>query len=366
MEGLVNDMAKDPLIARLQSFRGRRVLITGHTGFKGAWLTLWLLELGAEVIGIALDPPTQPNLFDAIDVGSNIADLRHDIRETDALEKIFRATQPEIVFHLAAQPLVRPSYSLARETFDINVMGTVSVLDVVRKTESVRVVIHVGTDKVYENFDQNRPFSETDPLGGHDPYSASKAAAEIVFQSFVRSFYRVAGRPFTASGRAGNVLGGGDWAKDRIVPDAVRALAEKRPIPVRNPDSTRPWQHVLEALSGYLTLAARLMSRDERAVGSWNFGPPKSNVKTVRELVESLIASWWGTWIHEPDANSGHEAKLLALSCEKAQRELDWNSRWNFAETIDRVARWYKGYFDGCSARELCLKDILDYMQGSP
>ncbi len=339
------------------------MLVTGHTGFKGSWLTIWLRELGAEVSGIALDPHTTPSLFDAARCADGIADYRQDIRDAAAVARIFASVKPEVVLHLAAQPLVRASYTQSRETFDINVMGTVNVMEAARDTESVRALVHVGTDKVYENIEQERGYKESDSLGGHDPYSASKAAAEIVFQSYQRSFFNVKGRPLAASGRAGNVIGGGDWAKDRIVPDAVRALSEGKPVPVRNPTSTRPWQHVLEALSGYLTLASDLLAGNLHALGSWNFGPPDDNVKQVGDLVKSLVAFWGsGSWEHTPEPGAVHEAKLLTLSCEKAARELNWHPRWDFEETTRRVVGWFKAFHTGQDAALLCRRDIAAYM----
>lgn len=366
MEGVVVvAMGSVALAERLKPLRGRRVLVTGHTGFKGSWLTLWLRELGADVIGVALDPPTSPSLFDAARCADGIKDYRQDIRDAAAVAKIFTAEQPDVVMHLAAQPLVRASYTQSRETFEINVMGTVNVMEAARDTKSVHAFVHVGTDKVYENIEQSRGYRESDPLGGHDPYSASKAAAEIAFQSYSRSFFNVNDRPLAASGRAGNVIGGGDWAKDRIVPDAMRALAEGRAIPVRNPASTRPWQHALEALSGYLILAAELLGGNKRASGSWNFGPPDDNVKRVDDLVTELVSSWGsGSWEHTPEPGAVHEAKLLTLSCEKAERELGWKPRWDFKETIGRVANWYKAVQANGDAAELCRRDIRDYMAG--
>lgn len=353
------------LSKRLAPLKGKRVLVTGHTGFKGSWLTLWLRELGADVVGIALNPPTSPALYDVARCGEGVTDYRQDIRDAGAVARIFEETAPQVVLHLAAQPLVRASYTQSRETFDINVMGTVNVMEAVRDTDSVLAFVHVGTDKVYENVEQVRGYRESDPLGGHDPYSASKAAAEIAFQSYQRSFFNVKGRPCAASGRAGNVIGGGDWAKDRIVPDAIRALEEGHPIPVRNPKSTRPWQHVLEALSGYLTLAAELLSGNEKALGSWNFGPPDDNVKQVGELVQELVGVWGsGSWQHTPEPGAVHEAKLLTLSCEKAERELGWAPRWDFRETVRRVGSWYKAVQSGGDAAALCRTDIHDYMNG--
>lgn len=358
-------MTGSKLAERLAVLKGRRVLLTGHTGFKGSWLTLWLRELGAEVSGIALDPPTSPSLFDDARCGEGIQDFRQDIRDASAVAQIVNEVQPEVVLHLAAQPLVRASYRQSRETFEINVMGTINVMEAVRDTESVVAFVHVGTDKVYENIEQMRSYRENDPLGGHDPYSASKAAAEIAFQSYHRSFFAVHARPLAASGRAGNVIGGGDWAEDRIVPDAMRALIENRSIPVRNPASTRPWQHVLEALSGYLTLAGELLMGNQQALGSWNFGPPDDNVKRVDDLINAFIRYWGdGNWTHTPDPGAVHEAKLLTLSCEKAQHDLDWRPRWDFDDTIKRVAEWYKDYQSGADSADLCRRDIHAYMEG--
>lgn len=374
MEGLVKSTSPGPgdesrpkttmtASSQFGVYAGQRVLLTGHTGFKGSWLALWLRELGAEVMGLALEPPTAPALFEEARVAKGLRDCRQDIRDHQGVARLMAEWAPDIVFHLAAQPLVRASYSQSRDTFDINVMGTVNVMEAVRDTPSVRVLVHVGTDKVYENREVPDGYRESDPLGGHDPYSASKAAAEIAFQSYHRSFFRINRRPLAASGRAGNVIGGGDWARDRIVPDAVRALAEGRSISVRNPASTRPWQHVLEALSGYLTLGAALLRGDESACGSWNFGPPEDNVQRVDDLVRDLIKAWGdGAWSHTPEAGAVHEAKLLTLCCEKAARELNWRPRWNFDETTRRVALWYKKYYGGADAQELCLHDIRDYM----
>ena len=350
----------------LSVYRGVRVLVTGHTGFKGSWLVIWLRELGAEVTGLALDPVTAPNLFTAGDVAKGIRDLRVDIRDHAALASAVKAAGPDAVFHLAAQPLVRESYTLSRETMDINFMGSVHVFEAVRATPSVRALVHVSTDKCYENREVPHGYREDDPLGGHDPYSASKAAAEIAFQSYSRSFFRVEGRPGAASGRAGNVIGGGDWARDRIVPDAMRSLARGESIPVRNPGATRPWQHVLEALSGYLTLGAHLLRGQALAQGSWNFGPAEGNVKTVRELVETVLPVWGsGAWHHLREEKPPHESSLLMLSCEKARRELGWTPRWDFPETICRTVTWYRDFGRGKAARDLCLRDVRDYMGSS-
>lgn len=347
----------------LAIYRGTRVLVTGHTGFKGSWLTIWLRDLGAQVTGLALDPVTDPSLFREGGVADGIRDLRVDIRDHEALAAAVAAARPDVVFHLAAQPLVRESYTLSRETMDINFMGSVHLFEAARAVDSVRALVHVSTDKCYENREVPHGYREDDPLGGHDPYSASKAAAEIAFQSYSRSFFRVSGRPMAASGRAGNVIGGGDWARDRIVPDAMRSLAKGESIPVRNPGATRPWQHVLEALSGYLTLGAHLLHGETDVQGSWNFGPADGNVKTVRELVETVLPVWGsGAWHHLREEKAPHEASLLMLSCEKARAELGWTPRWDFPETIRRTVSWYRDFSQGRPARELCLRDIRDYM----
>lgn len=344
-------------------YRGTRVLVTGHTGFKGSWLTVWLRELGAHVTGIALDPTTTPSLFAEAKVGEGIRDSRVDIRDHAALKAAVAGASPDVVFHLAAQPLVRESYTLSRETMDINFMGSVHLFEAVRAAPTVRALVHVSTDKCYENREVPKGYREEDPLGGHDPYSASKAAAEIAFQSYSRSFFQVEGRPLAASGRAGNVIGGGDWARDRIVPDAVRSLVQGQAIPVRNPGAIRPWQHVLEALSGYMTLGAHLLHGEADAQGAWNFGPAEGNVRTVRELVEAVLPVWGsGTWHHLREEKAPHEASLLMLSCEKARRELDWLPRWDFPETLRRTVSWYREFHEGRSARELCVRDIRDYM----
>lgn len=348
----------------LSGLSGRRVLVTGHTGFKGSWLSLWLAELGAQVHGIALDPPTTPNLFAMARVGRVVQDRRLDIREHRKLKQLVARIRPELILHLAAQPLVRASYATARDTFDTNMMGSVHVFEAAREVSSVRALVHVSTDKCYENRERPRGYRETDPLGGHDPYSASKAAAEIAFQSYGRSFFAVHGRPMAASGRAGNVIGGGDWAADRIVPDAIRALAADRPVPVRNPASVRPWQHVLEALSGYLVLSARLLEGDARAAGAWNFGPSARSVRTVRDLAGEIVRAWGrGAWKHVRSRGAPHEAALLMLDCSKAHRQLAWRPRWDFATTIARTVDWYKACHAGADARDLCLRDIRAYME---
>jgi len=340
--------------------------MTGHTGFKGSWLSLWLSRLGARVTGVALDPPTRPALFDEAGAADFLEDVRSDITTLSSLVAVTQAARPELVIHMAAQPLVRRSYAAAVETFAVNLMGSVHVYEAARQTESVKALVHVSTDKCYENFGRGAACREDDPLGGHDPYSASKAAAEIAFSSFQRSFFQPDGRMLAASGRAGNVIGGGDWSEDRIVPDCVRALARGEAIPVRNPESTRPWQHVLEALSGYLTLAGRLLAGDRSAVGAWNFGPDSESVKTVEDLVTAVIREWGeGRWVHTREPAAAHEAPLLGLDCRKAREQLGWRPVWGFEETVRRTSAWYKALRDGVPARDLCFSDIADYMRQS-
>jgi CDP-glucose 4,6-dehydratase len=347
----------------LAVFAGRRILITGHTGFKGSWLVQWMHRLGAEVSGIALDPITEPNLFDAAELKQLCQDFRVDLRDHEAVRATVQSIQPDLVFHLAAQPLVRESYRFARETFDINVMGSVHLFEAVRQCPSVKVLVHVGTDKVYANEEWDYGYREVDPLGGHDPYSASKAAAELAFHAYQHSFFYPQGTVRAASGRAGNVIGGGDWAKDRIVPDAIRSLQRGEAIPLRNPNSTRPWQHVLEALSGYMTLGALLLRQDDRALGSWNFGPRAESIYTVKGLIDAMLPVWGGgSWVHAGDPNAPHEAGALTLCTDKARQRIGWEPKWDFKETIRRTVMWYRGYQDGKSARSLCREDVDAYM----
>ena len=332
-------------------YNGKKVLITGHTGFKGSWLCEWLLALGAEVHGYALEPPTKPSLFGQLRLAGRIASHTiGDVRDLPALVRTMRRAKPDFIFHLAAQPLVRLSYEKPAETFEVNVMGTVNVLEAARRvfgrTQSGRQVsvICITTDKVYENNEKGRPFRETDPFGGHDPYSASKGACEIAISSYRRSFFGTPDSPvWVASARAGNVIGGGDWAKDRIVPDAIRALRRGEAIPVRNKASTRPWQHVLEPLSGYLTLGAALAARArfDEVCGGFNFGPnPRAN-RMVKELVEEMLKWEVGSWVDKSDPNAVHEAGLLNLDIRKARRILGWRPRWGFAKTIAETMGWY-------------------------
>jgi len=340
-------------------WRGRHVLLTGHTGFKGAWMALWLARMGANVTGISLPPEGRPNLFEAAAV-SNLVQSHHtlDIRQASELEAQVQAARPEIVLHLAAQALVRRSYAAPVETFATNVMGTAHLLQAIRKTESVRAAVMVTTDKVYANQEWAWPYREGDPLGGHDPYSASKAACEIVIDSFRKSFLATTGVR-VASARAGNVIGGGDCSEDRLLPDAVRAWQRGAPLEIRRPDAVRPWQHVLEPLSAYLVLAQALWE-GKAADGAYNFGPPAHEAATVRTVVEMAQATWgtaapvvWG-----PGDAGPHEAGLLALEVAKARQMLGVRPRWNLAQSVRRTMDWYRCHANGQYAAALCLSDI--------
>jgi len=343
-------------------WEGRGVLITGHTGFKGAWLAFWLQRLGARVCGIALAPHTQPSLFDELDLGSLIADHRCDIRNLPELEEITQSFAPEVVFHLAAQPIVLEAYRNPPETFHTNVLGSVNVFEAVRRTPSVRVLIHVSSDKCYLPDASGGPYREDHPLGGADPYSASKAAADIALGSYLRTLFPSDGRVLAASVRAGNVIGGGDWAAHRILPDAARALSRGAPVPVRNPGHVRPWQHVLDALCGYLTLAAGLLEKREELVGAWNFGPDARDEHSVQELVEAFIRYWGeGRWERKDIPGTAHESRRLTLDSTRARRELGWRPRWDFSAAVRRTAEWYRRFYAGEPATELCLWDISEY-----
>lgn len=342
----------------LESYRGKRVFVTGHTGFKGSWLCEMLLMAGAEVHGYALRPPTRPSLFRQLKLADRIC--RHttgDVRDLKKLTAALRAARPDFVFHLAAQPIVRESYRIPRETFDVNVMGTVNVLEAIRRIAFRKPVsvVCVTTDKCYENDNSGRAFREDDPLGGADPYSASKGACEIAIAAYRRSFF-AEGDVSVASARAGNVIGGGDWAADRIVPDAMRAFLAGRTLAVRNRRSTRPWQHVLEPLYGYLSLGLA------RCGGAFNFGPDEATVKTVGELVKELGRVFpSGRVVYGSDPGAVAEAKLLRLDSGKAKRELGWEPRWNFRTTVAKTAQWYADAARGTSPRQITDAQIAEY-----
>jgi CDP-glucose 4,6-dehydratase len=357
MEGL------ELTVVSAQFWSGRRVLVTGHTGFKGGWLSLWLHSLGADVHGLALDPPTDPSLFEAASIAELLAsDARVDIRDREAVRDAVRGVAPEIVLHLAAQPLVRASYEFPLETYATNVMGTAHVLDALRGLDSVRVAVSVTTDKVYENVERLGGYRENEPLGGYDPYSSSKAAAELVTAAYRRSFLAEQGVA-VATARAGNVIGGGDWATDRLVPDALAAFARSRPVEIRNPSAVRPWQHVLEPLSGYLLLAERLAETGGDDVAeAWNFGPDADDAMPVRDIVDRMAALWGGgaSWISD-DGDNPHEAGLLGLDAGKAATRLGWRPRWSLDDALAATVDWQRAYLAGASPRETSLAQIAAY-----
>lgn len=338
---------------------GKRVLLTGHTGFKGAWLSIWLGRLGAEVTGIALPPATEPSLFALARPDLKESHFQ-DIREAANLAELVQATSPDIVMHLGAQALVRPSYQDPLGTFATNVLGTANLLEAVRWVSSARVVVAITTDKVYRNLEHAFPYRETDHLGGHDPYSASKAASEIVISSYRDSFLREKGVAI-ASARAGNVIGGGDWSADRLLPDAVRAWQSGKTLSIRRPEAKRPWQHVLEPLSAYLVLAERLW--DDPSLGdAFNFGPISHEAAPVRQVIEIARASYGRGEVQYGDGSEGpHEAGWLALETAKARHMLGIEPRWSLAEAVDRTMKWYRAQNDGADVRSLCEAEIAEY-----
>lgn len=337
-------------------WRGRRVLLTGHTGFKGGWLAMMLHRLGAEVTGIGLAPNTTPSLYEVADVTDICQSRFCDIRDREALTRLVREARPEVVLHLAAQPLVRASYREPVETFATNVMGTVHLLEALRGAADCRVAVMVTTDKVYENREWPWPYREVDALGGHDPYSASKAASEIAIASYRTAFLREAGIAL-ASARAGNVIGGGDWSEDRLLPDAVRAWQADKALVIRNPASVRPWQHVIEPLVGYLVLAQALWERPDLA-GPWNFGPDTSQSASVRDVIEIARCAWGEADVVYGENTGPHEAGRLTLETAKARELLDVRPRWDLEESVRRTVVWYRRLQEGAPARALCEDDI--------
>lgn len=334
----------EDLVKGLQEFyKGKNVLVTGHTGFKGTWLTRTLLILGAKVCGYSLDVPTDPSMFVMTDTHSKIQDIRGDVRNLDYLSRAFGKVQPEIVFHLAAQPIVRQSYKDPVETYSTNVMGSVNVLEAVRQFSSVRSIVNVTTDKVYENKEWIWGYRESETLCGYDPYSNSKSCSELVTYSYRNAFFGHEGAPSVSTARSGNVIGGGDFAKDRIIPDSVRAVMDKQQLVVRNPNSIRPYQHVLECLSGYLILAM-LQYSEKKLEGAYNFGPNEDGCATTGTLADLFFTAWEsGSWQIQGDGGP-HEANFLRLDCSKAKHNLGWAPRWGIAEAVRQTVLWYKKY----------------------
>ena len=343
-------------------WRGKRVFLTGHTGFKGSWLSLWLQSLGAEVHGLALEPPTTPNLFTVAQVTSGMArSTIGDIRDLATVQQAMQASQADIVIHMAAQPLVRLSYAEPVETYATNVMGTVHLLESARHTPSVKAVVVVTTDKCYENKEWLWGYREDEPMGGHDPYSNSKGCAELVTSAYRRSFFQEKGIAL-ASARAGNVIGGGDWAADRLVPDILRAFEQNQPVIIRNPIATRPWQHVLEPLSGYLGLAERLYSDGQTFAEGWNFGPKEDDARPVQWIVEHMVNSWGNgaSWQQDGGVHP-HEANYLKLDISKAKARLGWQPHWPLATALAHITTWHQAWLANDDMKKLCLAQIQQY-----
>jgi CDP-glucose 4,6-dehydratase len=343
-------------------WKGKKVFITGHTGFKGSWLSLWLQDCGAILTGYALAPNTQPNLFDAALVANGMESVIGDVKDLEKITKTMSDFSPDVVIHMAAQPLVRLSYKNPVDTYSTNVMGTVNLLEAVRKTPSVKAVVNVTTDKCYENKEWIWGYREHEPMGGHDPYSNSKGCSELITAAYRSSFFNYSGSAKIASGRAGNVIGGGDWAEDRLIPDIFRAFGNKKPVVVRNPSATRPWQHVLEPLSGYLVLAERLYNDGDDYAEGWNFGPEDGDVKQVKQIIEYLVERWGAgaSWIHDK-SDQPHEAQLLKLDISKAKKILKWVPRWSLFRALDSIIVWEKAWVNGEDIKALTLAQIRDY-----
>jgi CDP-glucose 4,6-dehydratase len=349
-------------------WKDKHVFLTGHTGFKGSWLCLWLHLRGAHVTGYALAPPTTPSLFELAGINATITSIIADIRDADTLTAALHQAAPDIVIHMAAQPLVRDSYKIPVDTYSINVMGTVNLLEAVRTCPSVRAVVNVTTDKVYENHEWVWGYRETEPFGGHDPYSNSKACSELVTSAYRSSYFNPGEydrhRVAVATARAGNVIGGGDWATDRLIPDIIRAVLADEPVKIRNPHSIRPWQHVLEPLSGYLTLAQKLYESGPEFAEGWNFGPSDDDAKPVGWIVQTICSLWGANARFELDSGDHpHEAHYLKLDCSKAHMRLDWQPRWDLETALHRIIEWVQVYNAAGDLRGCCMEQIKGYEQ---
>ncbi len=342
-------------------WRGKRVLLTGHTGFKGSWIALWLQSMEVDLHGMGLAPPTNPALFDVARVAEGMDHQITDIRDYEKVHYLVAAIRPEIIIHMAAQPLVRLSYQQPIDTYATNVMGTVHVLEAARQAGSVRAIVNVTTDKCYDNKEWVWGYREDEPMGGHDPYSSSKGCAELVSNAYRKSFFGAEGVAM-ATARAGNVIGGGDWAADRLVPDVLRALGKREPVQIRNPHAVRPWQHVLEPLSGYLLLAERLWDDGPTYAEGWNFGPRDEDAQPVQWIVEQLCTSWGqgARWVRQP-GDHPHEASYLKLDISKARQRLDWAPRWSLQNALTRITEWHQAWLGGADMRALCLQQIHQY-----
>ena len=348
-------------------WKGKKVFLTGHTGFKGSWMAIWLNAMGAKTMGYSLEAPSTPSLFEVAKVSEFCQTQIADIRDLSTLTKAIAGFEPDLVIHMAAQSLVRPSYEAPVETYATNVMGTVHLLEACRNKKNLKAIVNVTSDKCYENRELNLPFKESDPMGGLDPYSSSKGCAELVARAYFHSFFKKTNQGL-ASVRAGNVIGGGDWAVDRLIPDCVRALAKQEIVAIRNPQSLRPWQLVLEPLCGYLLVAEKLWQDPSTYSQGWNFGPELEDIKPVSWLSDQMIKQWGsGTWQDVSDASQPHEAKVLKLDSALAQQKLQWRPRYKLPQAIEKSVDWYKRFYQGESAHRLCLEQIDAYvrMEGS-
>lgn len=349
-------------------YKGRKVLVTGHTGFKGSWLCLLLNKLGADIYGYSLMPPTQPSLYVEARIEQLITSYTGDVRDLSYLQQVMREVQPEIVIHMAAQPLVRESYKIPVETYAINVMGTVNVLEACRQTASVKAIVNVTTDKCYENREWHWGYRENEAMGGYDPYSNSKGCSELVTSSYRRSYFNPAAYAqhgvALGSGRAGNVIGGGDWADDRLIPDFIKAISKGEQVQIRSPFAIRPWQHVLEPLTGYLTLAEKLFSEGAKYAEGWNFGPDDKDAKNVEWITRKICELWGEGASYSIDTNpQPHEANYLKLDCSKAKAELNWEPRWNISSTLKSIVEWNKAYLSGQNIREVTEQQIKTFFE---
>ncbi len=343
-------------------WKNKKVFITGHTGFKGSWLCLYLNRLGADIYGYALEPNTNPSLFKQCKIEEMVSSCIADVRDKKVLTENIKKIQPEIVFHLAAQPLVRCSYKDPRYTYETNINGTINLMEAIRETASVKAVVNVTTDKCYDNKETLKPYVETDALGGYDPYSSSKACSEIISASYRNSFFNEQGIAL-ATARAGNVVGGGDWSEDRLIPDLIRSILNKQEIQIRYPDAIRPWQHVLEPLTAYILLAEKLFQNKEEFAGAWNFGPSDEDEKTVEWIVQKMYESLGINVNYKIDQNQQpHEAKFLKLDSSKALKKLKWKSRWTLSETLDSITNYIHSYQNKEDIKELCFAQIDEYL----
>ena len=345
-------------------WKNKKVFITGHTGFKGSWLSLWLQEMGAVVKGYSLEPNTIPNLFTQANVGSNMDSEIGDITDLNHITESMKTFNPEVLIHMAAQPLVRFSYQEPALTYATNVMGTVNVLEAARNCSNLKAIVSVTTDKCYENKEWSWGYRENEPMGGHDPYSSSKGCAELVTAAYRKSFFNDENSAFLASARAGNVIGGGDWSADRLIPDILRAFEKNEPVIVRNPLSTRPWQHVLEPISGYLVLAQHLYEEGSNVAEGWNFGPKDEDCKPVSWILDKMVTNWGNGVSWELDKNNNpHEAGYLKLDCSKAAMRLNWYPKWNLEHTLESIINWHQHYIAQNNIQEQCLLEIAKYQK---